>query len=146
MNTPRALLAGTLTVGVLDLADAVIFFGLRGVRPIRILQSIASGWLGRAAFSGGWQTALLGVALHFFIAFAVVATCFFLSRHISVVRTRPVASGLLYGVGVYLFMNLIVLPLSAAASGRPAWPVVVNGLMIHMLGVGLPATLFARLR
>jgi hypothetical protein len=144
VNTPRALLVGTLTVGILDLADAVIFFGLRGVRPIRIFQSIASGWLGRASFSGGWQTALLGLALHFLIAFAIVATYFFLSRSMSFLRTRPIVSGLLYGIGVYLFMNLVVLPLSAAAGGRPAWPVVLNGLMIHMLGVGLPASLFAK--
>jgi uncharacterized membrane protein YagU involved in acid resistance len=52
--------------------------------------------------------------------------------------------GLVYGVLVYLFMNLVVLPLSAA--GRPTFvvPVVVNGVLIHMLGVGLPSALFAK--
>ena len=38
LTVGRALLYGTLTVGVLDILDAIVFFGLRfGVPPIRIL-------------------------------------------------------------------------------------------------------------
>jgi hypothetical protein len=75
MWTPaRALLVGALTVGVLDGLDALVFFGLRGLSPARLFQGIASGLLGRSAFEGGMATALLGVLLHLFIAFAVVTT------------------------------------------------------------------------
>lgn len=146
LSTARALLYGTLVVGILDLADTLVFFGLRGVRPIRILQSIASGLVGRAAFSGGLGTAVLGAALHFFIAFMVVATFFVASRYVALLRRSPVWSGLVYGVVVYLVMNFVVLPLSAARRGAFSWPVVANGLIIHMLGVGLPSSLFARAR
>jgi hypothetical protein len=52
-----------LVVGALDAIDAVVFFGLRGVTPIRIAHSIAAGLLGRAAFQGGLATAALGVGL-----------------------------------------------------------------------------------
>jgi hypothetical protein len=62
----RALLFGTITVGGLDILDALLFFGFRGVAPIRIFQSIASGLLGRTAFDGGLSTALAGGVLHFF--------------------------------------------------------------------------------
>jgi hypothetical protein len=143
VSTARALLYGTLVVGMLDLTDAFVFFGLRGARPIRILQSIASGLLGRAAFSGGLGMALLGAVLHFFIAFSIVATFFVARRYMSILRRAPVWSGLMYGVVVYLVMNLVVLPLSAAGRGSYAWPIVANGLIIHMLGVGLPSSLFA---
>ena len=144
MSTGRALFYGTLVVGILDGLDAVVFFGLRGVQPTRIFQAIASGLLGRAAFSGGLGTALLGVALHFFIAFMIVATFFLASRHIPILRRSTVWSGLLYGVAAYLVMNFVVLPLSAAGRGAFAWPVVINGVLIHMFGVGLPSSLFAR--
>lgn len=51
LSPARAIVYGGLVVGTLDILDAVIFFGLwRGVAPIRIFQSIASGLLGRAAF------------------------------------------------------------------------------------------------
>ena len=144
MTNGRAILYGTLTVGVLDLTDAIVFFGLRGVRPIRIFQSIGSGLLGRASFSGGIPTAILGIALHFFIAFVIVVTFLLLSKKLPVLVRRPIAAGLAYGVAVYLVMNLIVLPLSNAGRGAFVLPVVINGLLIHMFGVGLPSSLFAR--
>jgi len=52
MTRTRAILSGGLVVGILDGLDAVIFFGLRGVRPIRIFQAIASGLLGMNLFDG----------------------------------------------------------------------------------------------
>jgi hypothetical protein len=136
-----ALLAGTFAVGVLDLLDAVVFFGLRGVEPIRIFQGIASGLLGRAAFSGGRAAAALGIALHFFIAFAIVLVFHLAAKRLPVLTRAPFWSGILYGVAVYLVMNRVVLPLSAAASSRPSGAVLVNGVLIHMFGVGLPAAL-----
>lgn len=139
----QALLFGTLTVGGLDILDAFVFFGLRGVTPTVILQSIASGILGQAAYSGGISTAILGGVLHFFIAFAVVGTYFAASRRLPVLTRRPILYGALYGVLVYLVMNLVVVPLSAAVIGPKTLPVIINGVLIHMLGVGIPAALFA---
>ena len=76
---------GGLTVGALDLLDAIVFFGLRnGVAPVRIPQSIAAGLVGRpAAVAGGLSTAALGVALHFFIATTIVAV-FYLANGLSI--------------------------------------------------------------
>jgi hypothetical protein len=144
VSTARALLYGTLIVGRLDALDALVFFGLRGVQPIRIFQSIASGLMGRAAFSGGMATAVLGLALHFFIAFAIVGVFLIANGRLRELRRAPILSGLVYGIGVYVVMNYIVVPLSAAVSGRFSWPVFINGVLIHMFGVGLPASLIAR--
>jgi hypothetical protein len=144
LSAGRALLYGTLTVGVLDILDAFVFFGFRGVGPVVILQSIASGLLGRAAYDGGLATAVLGVLLHFFIAFSIVAIYIAVSREINILRRRPLLFGPLYGVAAYLVMTLIVVPLSAAVTGPRTFPVVVNGVLIHALGVGLPSALFAR--
>jgi uncharacterized membrane protein YagU involved in acid resistance len=145
LSTGRALLYGTLAVGILDGLDALVFFGLRGVPPARIFQAIASGLLGRSAFGGGWTTVVIGVLLHFFIAFAVVAVFLLASRRLAVLRRAPILMGLLYGIAVYLVMNRIVVPLSGAAgTGNPPWPVLLNGVLIHMFGVGLPASLAAR--
>jgi len=133
-----------LAVGTFDALDAVVFFYLfRGTTPAQIFQGIASGLLGRASFEGGVRTAAVGVGIHYFIAFMVVLAFLVVSRRFSTLRRWPLWSGLAYGIGVWLFMNLVVLPLSV---GRPRFlpPVVTNGLLIHMFGVGLPASLFAR--
>ena len=145
MWTPgRALLLGGLTVGVLDGLDALVFFGLRGVPPARVFQGIASGLLGRSAFAGGMATALLGVFLHFFIAFAVVTAYHLAARRLPALTQRPWIYGPLYGLLVYAVMNFVVIPLSAIAARSPSTGVLLNGLLIHALGVGLPAALSAR--
>jgi hypothetical protein len=138
------LLYGTLAVGILDILDAFVFFWFRnGVRPTRILHSISAGLLGREkAVAGGTATAMLGLGLHFFIAFMIVLTYHLASRRIKALTDHPVIFGVLYGLAVYAVMNFVVLPLSAAPPrGVPAGAVLVNGLLIHALGVGLPAAL-----
>ena len=89
-------------------------------------------------------SAALGIALHFFIAFLIVAVFFLASRRLPALVRAPILSGLIYGIGAYIVMQYIVIPLSAAGTGRFSWPVFVNGVLIHMFGVGLPASLAAR--
>jgi hypothetical protein len=145
LGAARAILYGTLVVGTLDILDAFVFFGWRsGTTPVRILQSIASGWLGRAAFSGGAGAAALGAATHYFIAFGIVLTYFAVSRRVRLLTRHPIPCGVVYGLLVYLFMNRVVIPLSAIGTATwPALPVLANGLLIHAFGVGLPSALFA---
>jgi hypothetical protein len=70
---------GGWIAGILDITTAFI----RGRRPVRLLQGIASGLLGPQAFQGGWGTAVLGLALHFFIAFSAAAVYYAASRKLS---------------------------------------------------------------
>jgi len=140
----RWILIGALVVGACDLADAFIFFGLRGASPVRILQSISAGLLGRDSFTGGLPTAVLGLGLHVSIALAIVSTYYAASRTMTVLTRHPVWCGLIYGALVYFVMSRIVVPLSAAPQSRLTTPVFVNGLLIHLFGVGLPAALCAR--
>lgn len=114
------------------------------MRPTRILQAIAAGLMGReAAVAGGLRTAALGLVLHFFIAFMVVLTYYLASRRIRALAQHPVLCGVLYGLVVYAVMNYVVVPLSAAPPRTlvPPTTVLINGLLIHALGVGLPAAL-----
>ena len=139
----RAILLGGLIVGALDGLDAIIFFGLRGVSTIRIFQAIAAGLLGPEAFQGGLATAALGVVLHYTIATTIVAVAYLLARRFPALTTRPILVGACYGVGVWLEMSYLVVPLSAANGAARTAPVVINGLLIHVLGVGIPAWLVA---
>src|SRR5690349_17957321 len=107
-----AILLGAVVVGTLDLLDALIFFGLRGARPERILQSIASGLLGAGSFEGGAAAAALGLVLHFVIAFLIVLTCYAIARAAPALVTRPLVAGPIYGLAAYAVMNYVVIPLS----------------------------------
>jgi hypothetical protein len=140
----RLLLIGGFVVGALDAVDAVVFFGLRGVAPARIFQGIAAGLLGRPAFQGGQGVVALGVALHFLIALLIVITCYLMSGGLRILIDRPWICGPVFGLGAYGVMNYVVIPLSATRAGAFAWPVFLNGIGIHMAGIGVPSALFAR--
>ena len=146
-STTRTIALGTLVVGTLDISDALIYSAFRGVTPLRLFHAIASGLLGRdAADAGGLTTGFLGAFLHYFIAFGIVTTCYLASRKISFLTRHPWIAGAMFGVLVYLFMNLVVIPLSAI--GTIGFPhriaSIVNGVLIHIFGIGIPSALFAR--
>lgn len=116
-----------------------------GAPPVRIFQSVAVGLLGRAAFNGGVKTAALGLALHFFIAFSAAAVYYAASRKIKFLTERAVIAGLLYGEAVWLFMNFVVIPLSAIGQRGPMTMAAFwTGPIGHMFLVGLPIALIVR--
>ncbi len=145
-NAFPAIFWGGLIAGALDLAAACVASWLRAnVSPVRVLQSIASGIFGSVAYTGGAKMAALGVALHFLIATTATALFYFASRKLKFMIEQPVIWGLVYGVLVYVFMNFVVLPLSAfpqrttpPLSGR------IIGLLIIMFFIGLPIALIVR--
>jgi hypothetical protein len=137
-----AILWGGLIAGTLDLTYACVSWALRGVGPVRIMQSIATGVLGPAAFDGGAGSAALGVFLHYFILIVAAALYYTASRKFDLLTRRAVACGLLYGVAIYVVMNFVVVPLSASAY-RPTLSLgsIALNLSVHMFLVGLPIAL-----
>ena len=140
-----AILWGGLIAGTLDILSAFLLLTKPGFGPMRLLQGIASGLLGRSSFSGGWKTAALGLVCHFAIAFGAAAAYVAVSRKMRVLVQRPVICGLLYGIPVYLVTNFVVVPLSKIGM-RPIGPLsgVALGLGILMVLVGLPIGLATR--
>ena len=141
----QAILSAGLTAGVLDLLAAIVINNRRGVTPLRIAQSIASGWLGTSAYQGGYKTAALGVVSHPLIALGAATVYYLASRRLPLLLERPYLSGASYGIAVYWFMQLVVLPLSAFPhKTASAWSVVLTGIIVHILCVGSPIALITR--
>ena len=137
----KTILTAGLVAGTLDIVEVCLYYAFFGIPPQRILQAIAGGLLGRDAFQGGNQTAALGLLLHLVIATTAAAVFYFASRKIAFLWEKPFISGALFGLAVYLFMNFVVLPLSAAGPARLSMPVIANGLFAHVFCVGLPISL-----
>jgi hypothetical protein len=140
----KVIAGATLLVGTLDISDAFIFYGLRGVPPVRILQGIASGIYGRAALGMGRRSALIGLICHFFIAFCATSVFLFAAQKLPLAR-HPWLYGGLFGVALYCVMNYIVLPLSKIGL-RPTPPLVplINGVAALVLCIGIPLAFIAR--
>lgn len=138
----RLLIAGLLT-GVVDGLFATVQNLLGDAPPVRLWQSVASTVLGPASFEGGVRTALIGLLLHFGVAFGW-STVFFLlvrqSARLRQVLAKP--SGIIkvaavYGPFVWLVMSLVVIPLLVQ---RP--PNITGRWWVQLIGhfpfVGIP--------
>ncbi|HET6890775.1 MAG TPA: hypothetical protein VFH31_06710 [Pyrinomonadaceae bacterium] len=144
-SASKAILWGGLIAGVLDITAAIITTLAYGRSPARMLRGIASGVLGARSFEGGLKTSALGLLLHFVIAFGATIVYYAASRKLTFLVRQAVISGILYGIAVYFFMQLVVIPLSAVPSRAPFRPTqVALGLIVHILCVGLPIALVVR--
>lgn len=142
----RALAVAALVAALADAAFAFVAYVLIAGKFNfeTLLQYIASGLLGDAAFATGWTgigTATLGFAIH--AALAVVFTVFYAVVIAPRVHTLAIASvlGAAYGAGIWVFMNAAVLPL-----GRAAREPFLSGYYLafgvdHALLIGLPIAL-----
>ena len=134
-----AITVGGLVAGILDLSQAFILFGPK------VPLAVAGGLLGPQAFRGGVAVYILGVFLHFLIACTATAVYYGASRRLQFLAQHALVCGLFFGIAVDLTMSLIVLPLSALhATGPYQYRELVQGLLVHMVLVGLPISFSVR--
>ena len=142
---PIAVVAAGIAGGVVD---AVYFSSAALIddrSPFKVLQAIASFWMGQASMDGGVASELLGLATHFGLATLMAAGYAAAAAKLQPLRHRPLFTGPIYGLILYGVMYYIVLPLR--------WPDLyprINGwrsvadVLAHV-GVGLAiAVVFAR--
>ncbi|KQY55140.1 hypothetical protein [Lysobacter sp. Root494] len=139
------IVLGGITLGTLDLLFACTFWGvLRDVAPERILQSIAAGVQGKAAFEGGIASAALGAACHYLIATMMVLAYHLASTRWAALAERVVLYGLPYGLLLYAAMTYVVVPLSNAPQPTKVYPSwTVASIIMHAL-FGVICAWFAR--
>ena len=114
---PRVLRAGLLT-GVSDgLFSSVLSVFFYHSTVARLFQGVASTLLGKKALDGGIATALIGVAMHFGVAFGWSAVFLALAsaspgiRRILGSRYGAVKVASVYGPSIWLVMSCVVIPL-----------------------------------
>lgn len=128
------ILVGGLSAGIIDAAFAFYMFG-RGMP-----RHIASGLLGASALHGGAGVWLLGLACHFSIMLIVASLYGLASLELPFLRVNAIVCGIACGIGDFLIMNLIVLPLSADPAPVGPFTVsdLIHGIVVTILTTGLP--------
>lgn len=139
------IIIGGLIAAILDIIYAMIMAVQAGYTAVGILQAVASGLLGAAAFQGGIQTVALGLFLHSMILVIAAAIYCAVSLRFPMLLSRVITCGFLFGVLVYLFMNFVVLPLSAVPFKvtYTSWK-LLQGFISHGILVGLPISMAIR--
>lgn len=137
----KAALLASLSAGTIDIVYAFLSLAPKGITASAVLQSIASGLLGKSAFQLGLAGSLLGLFLHYAMTFAMALLFITASRNVQFVRRNLIACGIVYGGLIYFAMRWVVVPLS-----RFPGDLRVFGLLdfaVHLFGVGLIIALFA---
>ena len=117
-NPLSRLVRAALLTGVIDgLFSSILSVAFYNSTVARLFQGVASTLLGPDALTGGTRTALIGVLMHFGVAFGWSAVFLLL-----VMRWRPIRDALasplgvfkvaaVYGPFIWLVMSLAVIPL-----------------------------------
>lgn len=142
----RALATAWLVAGTLDITVASIYYPLAyKIKLVVLYQGIASGVLGRSAFSGGAGTAILGLAFHYVIALIWTAFFFLTFPRLHFMSKNLLITAVGYGILVSCIMTFVVLPLSNVHHSHQALNVLHFCIdsVILMFTIGSPLSLIA---
>lgn len=147
MDQPRIsrVFAAGLLCGTLDASAASLQYFLKtGNSPVRVFRYIAGAIHGSAAQTGGWGTALEGLALHYLIALSFTFFFFILTRSFPALLKMPVITAILYGCFIWVVMNRIVVPLTRIGPRPIQWDQAAIAAGILILCFGIPLTWLAK--
>jgi uncharacterized membrane protein YagU involved in acid resistance len=110
----RILAAALLASVAAGIPDVFVAALLSRAPPGRVLQTIASGILGKASYSMGSTSIVLGLGLQIAMSFVIALIYGVAFFHTPTIRSSPLIFGALYGVVIFVGMNFVVVPLSRA--------------------------------
>jgi hypothetical protein len=134
-----------LLAGTLDILLAFLQYYIKtGKSPLIVLKFIASAIYGKTAFTGGAPMAALGLSLHYLIAFCWTILFFLLYPSGKRLFKNPFLLAFVYGIVVWLVMNLVILPFTNIPRPVFKWAPALTGAFILVIAIGLPLSIIAR--
>lgn len=150
MSTPYPRLAATifwvgLLVGFLDISAALIQFGIKypDRDPLIVLRYIASAVFGRERAYSESSMIFLGAALHFLIAYCFTTAFFLLYPHVQFLRKNRLVTGIVYGLFIWMIMNLLVVPNSRINPPTFHLKDAAIAAAILIIAIGIPLSFLA---
>ncbi|HYJ64561.1 MAG TPA: hypothetical protein VEV62_12510 [Parafilimonas sp.] len=140
----KAVLLTTIVAGTLDIIAAHVDQTIRTGRfPDKMFYAIAGGAIGlQRAFTSGKEVLLLGIFIHYFIAFCFTLFYFVIYPAVKKVLPNKFVNGFLYALFVQAVMTFIVLPLTAFPKRPFVFTIdVVIGLLVLTVVFGLPISI-----
>lgn len=135
----KAILITGFIAGTLDIVAACVnVYITSGTDAVIVLQYIASVFLGKESYAMGLVSALLGLTVHYAISYGWTSLFFLLYPKSKFLSGNKVAVGLLYGLFVWLVMNLVILKLIGLDKGSFNLLQATIGCGILMFCIGLP--------
>ena len=143
-----AIFKAGLIAGTLDILSAFIQFYIKtGKDPLKVLNYITKIVCENTAVAGYMSDneiamQAFGLVFHFCIAFAWTLFFFIILPRIKLLRYNKILSGLVYGIFVWIMMNLVCIPLYRGISYQfTNTKQTIVAILILMLAVGIPISI-----
>lgn len=135
----QTILWSSAVVILLDgIAGIIYFYTLLKLGPGQFMQWIASAINGPSAFAAGASTIVEGFIIHVIVTVIMGLVYYYAFKESNLVRKNAIVSGIIYGLGIWVVMNLVIFPLSNV----PAAPFVLFNAIVsiiwHIVLVGIP--------
>lgn len=128
------ILIGGLIAGTFDEICALVTMGLQVPRVVA--AGLVGTWAIKSTSVWVW---VLGVVLHFVVAFGAATVYCLASRKLTFLKEHFVVCGMFFGIAVFLVMYLVVMPLCAFHYVGPyTLRTLIQGILVHMVLIGLP--------
>lgn len=144
-NLLKSIAVTTLIAGTFDISVAFLnAYASAKVLPEIVLQYIASGVFGKAAFSGGLAMAAMGLLFHFIIAFASVVAFYLAYPQIALLRKSVLLNAVLIALIAWLITTQFIIPLSQITQPPFDWHKALLAIAILIVFLGTPIALRTR--
>lgn len=140
MNTNlKLILKAGLIAGTLDIIAAFLnFYFKTGKNVTIVLKYIASAIFGKDAMGGGDGMALAGLLFHYVIALLFTVFFALIYKKMWSWFQHTLLIAIIYGVFVWLVMNLIIVPQTLAAQIPFSWSAGITSCLILIICIGYP--------
>lgn len=130
----KPILIGGAIAGVFDQTSAFVTNGWN------VPRIVAAGLVGTWAIrSTSWWVWVLGLTLHFTVAFGAATVYCLASRRLPFLKDHWLVCGMFFGIAVFLTMYLVVMPLCAFHYAGPyTVRALIQGVVVHMVLIGIP--------
>ncbi|MES2796039.1 MAG: hypothetical protein V4683_08740 [Bacteroidota bacterium] len=141
----KAILKAGFWAGSIDLVVAHLHqFIKTGHFPEKLLHYIAGGALGlENGMAGGIGSQLLGILIHYFIAFSFAILFFMIAPKLFALKINKYLLGIIYGIMVGAVMTFLILPFTQL----PQTPFIFSKSIVNWLilafAFGLPLSILA---
>lgn len=139
MKPIKLIVKAGLIVGTLDILAAFLNFYIQtGKNPSIVLKYIASAALGKTASYDPTLVILLGLLFHFIIAFIFTILFSFICDKLWDWFKNRYIIAILYGILIWMVMNLLVVPNSLAPEIPFTWTKALLNCVILIICIGFP--------
>jgi hypothetical protein len=129
-------------VGTLDICAAFTnAYISHDVGPISVLKYISSAIFGAKAVTGGTDMVIYGLLMHYAIAYFFTAVFFVLYPLLGGEAQNNILIGVLYGLFIWLLMNLVVVPFTQIPHRHMHAPQTIINIVILMAMIGVPLSM-----